>query len=58
MVIELDRLYEQLDLVELDAELAGEAGALAETHDLRGYDASAPGCGPQGRRRRPGLRCR
>jgi len=38
-VIELDRLYGQLDLVELDAELAGQAGALAETHDLRGYDA-------------------
>ncbi len=38
-VIELQRLYEQLDIVELDAELAGRAGELAQAHDLRGYDA-------------------
>jgi len=35
----LDDLYRQLDLVELDETLAEDAGDLAETHGLRGYDA-------------------
>jgi uncharacterized protein len=35
----LDDHYEQLDLVELDETLAHQAGDLAETHGLRGYDA-------------------
>jgi len=35
----LDHLCAQLDIVELDADLAHHAGVLAETHRLRGYDA-------------------
>jgi predicted nucleic acid-binding protein len=35
----LEDHYEQLDLVELDETLAHHAGDLAETHELRGYDA-------------------
>ncbi|MGH8774906.1 MAG: type II toxin-antitoxin system VapC family toxin [Jiangellaceae bacterium] len=38
-VTELDSRYEELDLVEVDDELAHRAGHLAETHGLRGYDA-------------------
>jgi uncharacterized protein len=35
----LDDHYLQLDVVEVDEGLARHAGDLAETHDLRGYDA-------------------
>jgi len=38
-VRELGALYDQLDMVEVDDELARRAGHLAETHGLRGYDA-------------------
>lgn len=38
-VRELDELYEQMDIVELDADLAHQSGELAEAHNLRGYDA-------------------
>lgn len=36
---ELEARYDQLDLVEVDDELARRAGELAEAHALRGYDA-------------------
>ena len=36
---ELDALYRQLDLIEIDDRLVRRAGALAEQHALRGYDA-------------------
>jgi len=35
----LDGLYDQLDLVEVDDLLVRRAGALAQHHALRGYDA-------------------
>jgi uncharacterized protein len=35
----LDSRFEEFDLVEVDGPLARLAGALAETHRLRGYDA-------------------
>jgi len=35
----LDDVYDQLDMVEVDAALARRGGELAETHALRGYDA-------------------
>ncbi|MEY2430362.1 MAG: uncharacterized protein QOC92_87 [Acidimicrobiaceae bacterium] len=38
-VEDLDVRYGELDLVEIDDELARRAGQLAETHSLRGYDA-------------------
>jgi predicted nucleic acid-binding protein len=38
-VNELDARCDQLDIVELDEQLAREAGDLAEAHGLRGYDA-------------------
>lgn len=38
-VDELGDRYNQLDLVEIDQELALRAGELAEKHRLRGYDA-------------------
>ncbi len=38
-VTELDSLFEEIDLVEVDAPLARLAGELAEIHRLRGYDA-------------------
>ncbi|MDP8927432.1 MAG: type II toxin-antitoxin system VapC family toxin [Actinomycetota bacterium] len=38
-VEELGDRYDQLDLVELDRELAFRAGELAERHGLRGYDS-------------------
>lgn len=36
---DLDRLYRQMDVVELSDGLVRRAGALAESHALRGYDA-------------------
>lgn len=38
-VNELDLRSGQMDMVELDEQLARDAGALAEAHGLRGYDA-------------------
>jgi predicted nucleic acid-binding protein len=38
-VAALDARYGELDLVEIDAEVARRAGHLAEAHGLRGYDA-------------------
>jgi len=38
-VDELDAKYTELDLVEVDNQLARRAGQLAKTHGLRGYDA-------------------
>jgi predicted nucleic acid-binding protein len=38
-VAEFDDRWSQLDLVEVDERLAFRAGALAEAHGLRGYDA-------------------
>lgn len=38
-VSELDSIVEQIDHVEVTPELAQTAGALAEHHGLRGYDA-------------------
>jgi uncharacterized protein len=38
-VAALGELYEQLALLEVDDELVRRAGALAELHALRGYDA-------------------
>jgi uncharacterized protein len=35
----LDRLYDQLDLLEVDEHLVRRAGELAQHHALRGYDA-------------------
>jgi uncharacterized protein len=37
-VTELDTLFEQIDLVEVDDVLARRAGELAEVRQLRGYD--------------------
>lgn len=34
-----DTLFDELDVIEVDDRLARAAGALAETHSLRGYDA-------------------
>jgi uncharacterized protein len=38
-VTELDALFEEIDLVEVDDTLARRAGELAEVRRLRGYDA-------------------
>jgi predicted nucleic acid-binding protein len=38
-VTELDALFEEMDLVEVDDALARRAGELAEGRQLRGYDA-------------------
>jgi predicted nucleic acid-binding protein len=38
-VSELEARHDELDLVEIDRDLAHRAGDLAETHALRGYDA-------------------
>lgn len=38
-VDELDARYEELDIVEIDDDLARHAGLLAELHSLRCYDA-------------------
>ncbi len=38
-VTELDSLFEEIDLVEVDDALARRAGELAEVRRLRGYDA-------------------
>ena len=38
-VNEFEHIYEQLDLVDIDDELARRAGQLSEAHALRGYDA-------------------
>jgi uncharacterized protein len=38
-VIELDSIIDEIDLVEITAELAHTAGELAQQHGLRGYDA-------------------
>ena len=38
-VTEFDALFDELDLVEVDAALARRAGQFAEVHRLRGYDA-------------------
>ncbi len=38
-VREFDRLFDQLDIVEITPGLAHRAGELAEAHALRGYDA-------------------
>jgi predicted nucleic acid-binding protein len=38
-VTELDSLFEEIDLVEVDDALARRAGELAEVRQLRGYDA-------------------
>ncbi|NOY55756.1 MAG: type II toxin-antitoxin system VapC family toxin [Actinobacteria bacterium] len=38
-VVQLDRLLDQLDVVEITARLARRAGELAEHQSLRGYDA-------------------
>ena len=35
----LDRLYEQMDIVEVSDAIVRRGGDLAETHSLRGYDA-------------------
>ena len=35
----LDHLYQQMDVVEVSDALVRRAGALAEVHSLRGYDA-------------------
>lgn len=35
----LDARCEQIDVIEIDAQLARRAGELAESHRLRGYDA-------------------
>jgi predicted nucleic acid-binding protein len=39
VVTELDSRFDQLDVVEIDEQLARRAGELAELHGLRGYDA-------------------
>lgn len=36
---DLEGLLERIDLIQVDAPLARAAGALAERHGLRGYDA-------------------
>lgn len=38
-IAELDDLVEQIDVVEISADLARAAGRLARQHGLRGYDA-------------------
>ena len=38
-VAELESLFEEIDLVEVDGALARRAGELAEVRQLRGYDA-------------------
>lgn len=38
-VIDLDMLYQQIDIVEVSDSLVWRAGVLAEIHSLRGYDA-------------------
>ena len=38
-VTELDSLFEEIDLIEVDLTLARRAGELAEVRQLRGYDA-------------------
>lgn len=38
-VAALDRLYTQLDLIDVDDHVVRRAGVLAEQHALRGYDA-------------------
>ncbi len=38
-VTELDSLFEEIDLIEVDDGLARRAGELAEVRQLRGYDA-------------------
>lgn len=38
-VDELDEVYSQIDVVGIDEPLVRQAGALAEAHGLRGYDA-------------------
>ncbi len=38
-VIDLDMLYQQIDIVEVSDSLVRRAGVLAEIHSLRGYDA-------------------
>lgn len=38
-LVTLDRLWSELDIVEIDAELTSRAGVLADKLDLRGYDA-------------------
>jgi predicted nucleic acid-binding protein len=38
-VTELDSLFEEIDLIEVDDGLARHAGELAEVRQLRGYDA-------------------
>lgn len=38
-VQELHRFYSEIDVIDVDAALIHEAGELAETHELRGYDA-------------------
>lgn len=38
-VAELEDLYEQMDIIEVSDDLVRRAGALAEEHSLRGYDA-------------------
>lgn len=35
----LEHLYEQMDMVEISDAIVRRAGALAESHSLRGYDA-------------------
>lgn len=39
VLAELDSAWDQLDVVEIDDPLVHEAGSLARTHPLRGYDA-------------------
>ena len=38
-VAELDSLVDQIDIIELGADIARSAGDLAEQHGLRGYDS-------------------
>lgn len=38
-VTELETLFEQVDVIELGADVASTAGDLAQHHGLRGYDA-------------------
>ena len=38
-VLELDSLLEEVDVIELSADIARSAGELAQQHGLRGYDA-------------------
>ncbi len=40
----LDELVDELDIVEVGADLAARAGHLAEVHALRGYDAVHLAC--------------